>query len=47
MKSASPKTGMISVLAMNMYRKLLTCSHRSGSWMKMNRKKHSSSELVT
>jgi hypothetical protein len=37
----------MSVFAMNMYRRLLTCSHSSGSWTRMKRKKHSSSALVT
>jgi hypothetical protein len=43
----SPKTGMMTVLAMNMYLRLLTCSHSNGNWTMMKRKKQRSSELVT
>lgn len=47
MNSVRPNTGMIIVLAMNMYRRVLTCSHSNGSWIRMKRKKHSISALVT
>lgn len=47
MNKVKPNTGIITVLAMNIYRRLLTCSHNSGSWTRMKRKKHSSSALVT
>lgn len=47
MNRVKPKMGIMTVLTINMYLKLLTWSHSSGSWTMMKRKKQSSSALVT
>ncbi|KAI7223985.1 hypothetical protein KC333_g226 [Hortaea werneckii] len=47
MNSVSPKIGIITVLAMNIQRRVETWRYSSGSWIIMKRKKHSSSADVT